>query len=73
MSCQTSSGKLRNGQGYMVLLVSESRAFRTTLHSAFYFPRSAFYRHPELATKLVLWSQITIGLSLPGVTTAVCI
>ena len=46
MSCKTWSGKLQNGQGHVALLVSQSRAFRT-LHSAFYFPHSAFFSRTQ--------------------------
>ena len=66
MHCKTWSGKLRNGQGRVVLLGSQSRAFRT-LHSAFYFPHytfhiSAFYRYPFYTGRLKNGADLVMGV-----------
>jgi len=74
MHCKMWSGKLRNGQGHVVLLGSQSRAFRT-LHSAFYFPHYAFYRYPQMCTLLqfavikLLSSLVTADMTIAETST----
>jgi len=58
MSCQTWSDKLRNGQGHVVLLVSQSRAFRILFST---FPHFTDTPARWLVDVRRIWSICTFG------------